>query len=147
MSRFRVGLPGRARGNAVQYFTYGPLEFNVSRALVLAADRRKYRPETCRPSPDWIGPGIAIDDEYVDRCPLNQPVVFATLVLPGHPRQLLIDGNHRVAQALRNQKLVKAVVLDLEDTLKVMAGPDYLIEEIRQAGLRLGLLKQASAGR
>src|SRR5690242_12591985 len=114
MSRFRTGLPGRARGNPVQYFTYGPLEFNVSRALVLAADRRKYRPEACRPSPDWIGPGIALDDEYVDHCPPSQPVVFATLVLPGHPRQLLIDGNHRVAHALKHGKTVRAVVLDLE---------------------------------
>jgi hypothetical protein len=47
MSRFMIGLPGRVRGNPVQYFTYGPLEFDVSRAIVLASNRRKYRAEVC----------------------------------------------------------------------------------------------------
>ena len=140
MSRFRTGLPGRGRGNAVQYFTYGPLEFNVSRAMMLAADRRKYRPETCRPSPDWVGPHIDIDEEHVGRSAPNQPVIFATLALPGHPPRLLIDGNHRMRHALEQQKTVQAVVLDLADTLRVVTGPAHLIEQMKQTGRTLGLL-------
>jgi hypothetical protein len=76
----------------------------------------------------------------VGRCPLTQPVIFATLALPGRPRRLLIDGNHRVVRALREQRTVKAVVLDLEDTLKVVTGPPPLIGQMKQDGRRLGLL-------
>jgi hypothetical protein len=125
----------------VQYFTYGPLEFNVSRAMMLAADRRKYRPETCRPSPDWVGPHIDIDERHVGRCAPAQPVIFATLTLPGHPRQLLIDGNHRVVYALEHGQTVQAVVLDLTDTLRVVTGPGHMLEQMKQAGRTLGLLQ------
>ena len=140
MKRTKTRRPARHDGSFIQVFTYGPLEFNVSRALMLASDRRKYRPQTCRPQPEWIGPLIALDDRHVERCDPSRPVLFATLALPGHPRQLLIDGNHRVAHALRHDRPISAVVLDLEDTLKVVRGPAALLQQMRSLGLSQGLL-------
>lgn len=127
---------GRESGGPrpVQLFDYGPLRFNVNRAGMLASNRKKYRPETRPPSPAWIGPFIEIDDAHVERCDPSQPVLFATLALPGHPRELLIDGNHRVAHALRHGKMVRVIVLDLEDTLKVVSGPEDLLQLMRNAG-------------
>src|SRR5438270_411576 len=61
MRRFGQQVGGRERAHPVQYFDYGPLRFNVNRALVLAANGTKYRPELRRPSPDWIGPFIDIN--------------------------------------------------------------------------------------
>jgi hypothetical protein len=43
-------------------------------------------------------------------------------------------------RALRERRTVTAVALNLEDTLKVVTGPEYLIEQMRQDGHRLGLL-------
>ena len=137
----RFGADMRGRGAPLQCFTYGPLEFNVNRALMLAGNRKKYRPERRRPDPAWIGPFIDIDPAHVDRCDLSRPILFATLTLPGHPRELLIDGNHRAAHALKTGKDVRAVVLDLEDTLRVLAGPADLIRAIKEEGRRLGLLR------
>jgi hypothetical protein len=127
----------------VQYFDYGPLQFNINRAMLLAANRKKYRPEVRQPSPNWIGPYIEIDEAHVDRCGPGQPVLFATFPLPGHPRHLLIDGNHRVAHALKQSKSVRAVVLDLEDTLRVLTGPEDLLRQIKQEGEKAGLLEPA----
>jgi hypothetical protein len=140
MRRFGENRPGR--GGPLQVFTYGPLEFNVNRALVLAGNRARYRPERCRPDPSWIGPFIDIDPAYVDRCDSSKPILFATLTLPGHPRELLIDGNHRAAHALKYGKDVRVIVLDLPDTLRVLAGPAELIAEIKEEGRRLSLLPQ-----
>jgi len=128
------------KGGAVQYFTYGPLEFNVNRALVLAANRRKYQPEIRRPAGDMVGPHIEVDEHYVDKSDLSKPVLFVTLVMDGQPWQLLIDGNHRVLKALRHQTTIKAVVLDLEDTFTIMRGPEAMIQQMRWHGQRLGLL-------
>jgi hypothetical protein len=140
MRRFGREPGGRGRARPVQYFDYGPLQFNINRATLLAANRAKYRPETRQPTPDWIGPGIEIDAAHVGHCDPRRPVLFATFALPGHPRELLIDGNHRVAYALKYRQAVRAVVLDLEDTLKVLTGPEPLIQQIKHEGHRLGLL-------
>ena len=131
---------GDMRGGPVQGFTYGPLEFHINRALLLAGNRKKYRPERRRPEPHWIGPFIEIDPRHVERCDPSRPILFATLALPGHPRELLIDGNHRAAHALKYGKEVRAIVLDLEDTLRIVTGPPELIQEMKEEGRRLGLL-------
>jgi hypothetical protein len=127
-------------GRGVQYFTYGPFQFNVNKALVLAANPQKYRPEWRHPTPDWIGPLIDIDPAAVEHSDLAKPVLFATLVLDGAPWPVLIDGNHRVAKALRHQAAVKSVTLDLGDTLKVLSGDPHAIEQMRRDGRQLGLL-------
>jgi hypothetical protein len=146
MRRFGKGS-GVPAGRPIQFFDYGPLRFNVNRAAVLAANRKKYRPEPRQASPAWIGSLIEIDEGHVERCDPSQPVLFATLALPGHPRELLIDGNHRVVHALRHGKQVRALVLDLEDTLQVVAGPDHLIRQMQECGRALGLLSgQGAAG-
>ena len=124
----------------MQYFTYGPLEFNVNRALVLAANPKKYRPEARRPTADMVGPHIEVNERAIEQSDVGKPVVFVTLVMEGEPWQLLIDGNHRVLKALRQQTDIKAVVLDLEDTLKVMRGPEPMIQQMKWHGQRLGLL-------
>jgi hypothetical protein len=128
-------------GPAGEVFTLGPWEFNVSRARLLAADRRKYRPRTCRPGPDWVGPNIDIDPRQVERSDLRKPVLFATVVWHGRPERVLIDGNHRAVKALRHQVDVRAITLDLEDTLKVLRAPGHTLEQMRQEGQRLGLLR------
>jgi hypothetical protein len=133
------------RSNAVQYFRYGPLEFNVNRAAILAANRKKYHPQLRRPDPEWIGPGIDIDPRHVGRADGTRPVIFVTFPLPGHPPALLIDGNHRVARALNQGKDVRAVVLDLEDTLRIVSGPEHVIGQLREEGRRLGLIAAGTA--
>lgn len=136
------GLPPMpTRGSPVQVFTYGPLEFNVSRAAFLAGNTRKYRPETRWPAHDWVGPNIDVDHAYVERSDLRQPVIFATIVLDGAPQSLLIDGNHRVLKALHQQAPVQAVTLDLEDTLKILSGPPAMLRRMQLDGQQLGLLK------
>ncbi len=130
----------RPRGGAVQFFEYGPFRFNINKAMSLAADRLKYPLMLRRPTPDWIGPGIEMDSRQVDAADLTQPVIFASLVQNGQPWPLLIDGNHRVAKALRQQASIPVVSLDLGDTLKVMAGPIAMIQQMKMEGIRLGLI-------
>jgi hypothetical protein len=139
MRGFRTEPLGRMPGRAIQCFEYGPLQFNVNRAALLAGNKKKYQPEFRHPSPDWIGPYIDVDERYAERARSSQPVIFATLLLPGHPRNLLIDGNHRVLHALKYGQGVKAIFLDLEDTLKIVSGPRDLIQQMKDEGQRLGL--------
>src|SRR3954469_1181551 len=136
----------RGSKGAVQFFTYGPWEFNVSRALALAANARKYRPQMRRPTPDWVGPNIDINEAEVEHSDLRQPVLFATVVLDGQPWPLLIDGNHRVVKAVRHQAQVPVVTLDLGDTLKVLSAPAHMVRQMRQDGEALGLLSRPAPG-
>jgi len=129
-----------AGGGAVQFFTCGPLRFNINKALALAANRSKYQPEMRRPTPQWIGPFIDIDPGYVEHSDVSKPVIFATIIQQGQPWPLLIDGNHRAVQAMRHAREVPIVTLDLEDTLKVLSAPGDMVQRMRQEGTRLGLI-------
>lgn len=131
---------GAGMGPGVQFFDYGPWRFNINKATALAHDRRKYQPELRRPTPDWIGPHIDIDYAYVERADLHQPVIFATVVRYGRPERLLIDGNHRTLRALREQAEVPVVTLDLADTLRVLTASGDWVRQMREDGMRLGLL-------
>lgn len=125
----------------VQLFDYGPWRFNINTAMRLAADRSKYRPELRRPTPDWVGPNIDVDSGYAEHADSRQPVLFATVIHNGQPFRLLIDGNHRVTHALREQTEVLAITLDLEDSLKVLTAPPVYLEQMKRDGARLGLLR------
>jgi hypothetical protein len=132
------------RGGAAEFFDYGPWRFNINKATVLASNGDKYRPQMLRPTADWIGPFIDIDFRRLDHCDLSRPVIVATVVQDGRPWRLLIDGNHRVARALRDQAAVPVVTLDLEDTLKVLRAPPGMVEVIKRRGQQLGLLPRTS---
>ena len=130
--------PTRARRPG-QVFTCGPFQFQVSKALALAAGA-KYRAERRWPSPEWVGPFLDIKADYIEQADLTKPVVFATLVTEGRPWRVLIDGNHRVLKALRHGVSVDAIELDLADTLKIVRGPAAAVERLRREGAALDLL-------
>jgi hypothetical protein len=140
MTKSRMRPRGPGLGRPVQVFTCGPFEFNVTKAQVIAANAGKYRLELRCPNPEWVGPFIDIDEDYVERADLSKPLLFATLLTDGRPWRLLIDGNHRVLKAVRRGVQVQAVCLDLEDTLKIIRGPTHTVERMRSDGIRLGLL-------
>jgi hypothetical protein len=140
----RPRCPGH--GEPVQLFTWGPFDFHVNRALGLAANADKYQPRRCRPSRAWVGRDVHIDEEHVEASDTTRPVLFATIIQDGRPSALLIDGNHRVLKALRHRGEVRAIHLDLADTLAVMQGPDGAVEQMRRDGQRLGLLPAGEAG-
>jgi hypothetical protein len=129
-----------SRPNAVQYFAYGSWEFNIQRAAILAMDCRKYKPKMCQPMPDWVGPGIDIDEEHIGRTDLSKPLIFATVVKDGQAWPLLIDGHHRALNALNRQRTMRTITLDLADTLKILKAPEHFLQEMRFEGRRLGLL-------
>jgi hypothetical protein len=139
MKRPRIRPHGRGPGRSIQVFTCGPFEFLIDKASKLAAGG-KYSPERRWPNPEWVGPFIEIDENYIEQADLGKPVLFATLITDGRPWPLLIDGNHRALKALRHGLAVEAITLDLTDTFKVMRGPAHAIEEMRRDGARLGLL-------
>ncbi len=139
MKRPRMVPRPPGKGGTVQLFTYGPLEFDVTRAAELA---KKYTRRPRQPQ-EMVGPNIEINPEHVEQSDPGQPVLFATLVMDGHPWELLIDGNHRILKALRYHSPVQAVVLELKGTLKVLSGPPAMIDQMRVIGGRLGLLGRA----
>jgi hypothetical protein len=130
--------PGPRR--PVQIFACGPFEFHVNKALLLAGNAAKYRPERRWPEPQWVGPFIDVDPAYIEQADLSKPVLFATLITDGRPWHLMIDGNHRVLKALRHRLPIEAIDLDLADTLKVIRGPAHALEQMRRDGERLGVL-------
>jgi hypothetical protein len=142
-ARGKAGFP-RGRG-PVQFFDYGPWRFNINKALTLAANRDKYQPEMRRPQPDWIGPLIDVDPHHAGDNDSGQPVLFATVVRAGQPWRLLIDGNHRVARALRQQQLISVVTLDVADTLKVLSAPSPMLAEMKRTAAALGLLQETNS--
>ena len=129
----------------IQFFDYGPWRFNINQALRLAGNRLKYQTQMQKPTPEWIGPFIDIDPSHVEKSDLDKSVILATVIQNGQIWKLLIDGHHRVVRALREQAMVPSITLDLEDTLKVLAAPSYLIEQMKRAGVELGLLSAAAS--
>jgi hypothetical protein len=128
------------RNQPIQYFTFGPWEFDINKAMLLAGNTQKYQVESRRPSPDWVGPNIDIDATHIDRADPSQPVIFATVIQDGDPWPLLIDGHHRVFKALRLHATVRTITLDLADTLKILKAPGHTIEQMKRDGQELGLL-------
>jgi hypothetical protein len=123
-----------------QYFTFGPWEFNIDQAMILAGNAEKYQPESRRPSPEWVGPNIDIDEAHVERSDPGRPVIFATVIQDGDPWPLLIDGHHRVLKALGQHAPVQSLTLDLADTLKILNAPARTLEQMKRDGQELGLL-------
>ncbi len=140
MKKSKTRPPRSGPRRASQVFTCGPFEFHVNKALQLAGAGAKYRPERRWPSPEWVGPFIEVDLDYIEQTDLSKPVLFATLVTDGRPWRVLIDGNHRVLKALRHGVSIDAIQLDLADTLKIVRGPAPAVEKMRAEGRRLGLL-------
>jgi hypothetical protein len=132
----------KAGGQATQFFSYGPWEFNIHKAGMLALNSRKYRVQVCQPSPEWVGPLIDIEHEQVERADLSKPLIFATVIKDGQAFPLLIDGHHRTLKALDRQKPVRAVTLDLADSLKVLKAPEHFIQDMIRNGRMLGLLSE-----
>src|SRR6266481_6099201 len=141
----RMGREMRTGGKAAQYFSYGPWEFNIHKAGLLASDSRKYQPQVCRPSPEWVGPFIDIDQAHVEHGDLSKPLIFATVVKDGQAFPLLIDGHHRTLKALNQQKTVRTITLDLADSLKVLKAPEHFVQEMIRDGRTLGLLPAESS--
>jgi hypothetical protein len=140
MTRPKRRPRGPGHGEPVQLFTWGAFDFHVNEALTLAANAAKYQPRRCRPARAWVGRDVHIDEEHVEASDTSRPVLFATIIRDGRPASLLIDGNHRVLKALRHRDEVRAIHLDLADTLAVMQGPAGEVEQMRRDGQRLGLL-------
>jgi len=136
------GRPRDGGRRPVQVFTCGPFTFHVDRALALAGNAEKYRPQKRWPNPAWVGPFIEVNEERIEEADLSRPVLFATLLTDGRPWRLLIDGNHRVLKAVRHGAQVEAIQLDLADTLRVVQGPAHLIERMRRDGAQLRLLSE-----
>jgi hypothetical protein len=130
-------FPRRPVRDAEQYFSYGPLQFHIGAASRLAANRAKYKPSRRRPRRDWLVENISINPSQVDRCELDRPVLMASIVLDGAPLQFVIDGNHRVMRALRDGVEIEVIVLDYDDTLKVVSGPPSLLAQMRREALLL----------
>jgi hypothetical protein len=141
-SKMVYGMP--VRPEATQYFVYGPWEFNIQKAAILAMDCRRYKPVVCQPSPDWVGPNIDIDLDHVGGTDLHKPLIFATVVKDGKAWPLLIDGHHRAVNALNRQRTVRTITLSLADTLRILKAPDHLLQEMQFEGRRLGLLPDAA---
>jgi hypothetical protein len=141
----KMGREMPAGGKGIQYFTFGPWEFNVHKAAILASNHRKYKVKVCQPSREWIGPFISIDHEQVGRSHLSKPLIFATVIQDGQAQPLLIDGHHRALKALDRQQTVRTITLDLADTLRILKAPEHYLQEMRQDGQRLGLLPSAEA--
>jgi hypothetical protein len=140
-----MGREMRTGGKAAQYFSYGPWEFNIHKAGLLASDSRKYRPQVRQPSPEWVGPFIDIDQAHVERGDLSKPLIFATVVKDGQAFPLLIDGHHRAVKAMNQQKTVRIITLDLADSLKVLKAPAQFVQEMIRDGRMLGLLPAESS--
>jgi hypothetical protein len=130
----------KTRPDAMQYFVYGPWEFNIQKAALLAFDCRRYKPMTCQPLPEWVSPNIDVDHEHVGGTDLHRPLIFATVIRDGQARPLLIDGHHRAVNALNRQRTVRTITLTLADTLRILKAPDQFIQEMRFEGQRMGLL-------
>src|SRR5260370_11691559 len=82
--------PGR-RNQPIQYLTFGPWEFNINKAMLLAGNTQKYQPETPRSSPDWAGPTIYIVTTHIGRANPSQPFIFSTIIHDLYPCPLLLS--------------------------------------------------------
>lgn len=109
--------PAPAGGGPGQWFVLGPWLFDIPAATAIL--RREPRPARPLPVTEWarayglipgpggspdavplIGPGPGFDPGYAMTTDLTQPVIIATIPVPGQPPALLlIDGTHRLYKA------------------------------------------------
>lgn len=119
-----------------QWFRFGGWVFDVDQAQALLTERpREPRPLEVMP---WVrqygldlldesnrvpilGIGPDFDREYAMTTDLTQPLIVATLHLPGSgDSALLIDGTHRLYRAYREHvPELRAYVLNVSESLKV----------------------------
>ena len=119
-----------------QVFQFGRWVFNVDQAHALLAERpREPLPVPVMP---WVrqhgldlldyldrvpilGAGPDFDREYAMTTDLTEPLIVATLHLPGSGNSpLLIDGTHRLYRAYREGTAeLPALVLDVAESLAI----------------------------
>jgi hypothetical protein len=121
-----------------QWFVLKPWLFDVTAAIgLLRAAPRPPQPLPVLPwarayglTPDpgggprsvaLIGPGPGFDPEYAMTTDLDDPVIIASVTVPGElPAPLLIDGCHRLYKAARlGREHLPSLVLTAEETLSI----------------------------
>jgi hypothetical protein len=115
-----------------QYFNYLHYRFNVTKAKFLA---KNYKPVVENPRWKWLTPFAEYSDEAID-----EPIIFATIVLENKVYRLLVIGYLKVDKALQEGEQVQTVTLNLKDTLKILITHRSHLIEMRQQGKALGLL-------
>lgn len=119
-----------------QWFRFGGWIFDIDRAQALLAGRPR-EPQQLEVMP-WVrqygldllgepnrfpilGVGPDFDCEYAMTTDLTNPLIVATLHLPGSGSSaLLIDGTHRLYRAFREQVAeLPAYVLDVDESLAI----------------------------
>ena len=113
----KTGHQIKSKGD--EYFQYMNIGFDVDKAETLV-EGEPIKTET--PTREWILPMVRIDDATVAKANLDDPVLFASIVLDGRVYKILIDGNHRVARALKEGKQVKYRTLPIEKSIKLVDG-------------------------
>jgi hypothetical protein len=125
-----------------QWFTFGPWLFDVRAAMRLLS--RAPRPAQPLPVTLWasayglipdpgasphaiplLGPGPGFDRDYAMTTDLAQPVIIATVPVPGGPpAALLIDGTHRLYKAtVQGRAHLPCLVLTEAETLAIRRRP------------------------
>lgn len=119
-----------------QWFRFGGWIFDIDRAQVLLAERPR-EPQPLEVTP-WVrqygldlleepgrfpilGVGPDFDREYAMTTDLTNPLIVATLHLPGSgDSALLVDGTHRLYRAFREGvPELPAYVLDVSESLAI----------------------------
>jgi hypothetical protein len=125
-------------GQPRQWFVLKPWLFDVTAAIGLL--RAAPRPPQPLPVLPWarayglipdpgsgphsvtlIGPGPGFDPAYAMATDLDDPVIIASVTVPGEPSApLLIDGCHRLYKAARlGREHLPSLVLTAEETLSI----------------------------
>ena len=129
-------MHGALRLYAGETFDYIGIRYDVTKAKELVAGRPT---ETDKPTKAWIMPMVYVDKKHAMTTDLNEPVIFAKIVLDGQVYDFLIDGHHRVSRAIEEGKSVQIQKLTLKESLDIASGP--AAAKIKREAKKLGLLK------
>lgn len=115
-------------------FSFGLAEYNIDKAREMVKDGREIHEVPTINVADWVSYNlegkmffgrILVSENHIDHVPdsKDDPVIFAhSLRREGEKRTLIpIDGNHRIARAIKySHPVVHAVVLSEEETDSIL---------------------------
>lgn len=111
------------KGEKSEIFTYVGVKYNVTAAKELPGEIVEIDV-----NPEWSAM-VYIDKKYAEKTECTDPVILAPIFLQGQRFSVMIDGHHRHAKALaKGQKKIKAKVLSVRDSFKIMFSTPNLIK-------------------
>jgi hypothetical protein len=121
-----ISQPKETISEDTEVFTFGNTNYNINKANeIISQESLSTVDVPVNVLPKMSYSFISVDDNTVNNADITKPIIIAKT----KDGLLLIDGHHRVRKAIQENKSIKAIVLNENQTAQITGQPAAQLEE------------------